>query len=192
MDARRIIIGMVFGVIAIRLTITKGSCRIYILSMPFNGIFCIGDGQSRYMCLQCAIFEAYNYNITDGTCTRLRAPPPQAFADALMEFALFTEKSSDQCYYWLPYIPGDAIDPRMVQIDTVCYFHTSHKTCYGSSGSIDFANTQVYPCQRLRVSEDCTVSWVPYIAREPVHQIYCCWLHLVAMWCMSRNLTTNV
>ena len=184
---------MVFGVNATRLIIAKGSCRLYSLSMPSNGIYCIGDGvvthhvpphQCRLMCLQSPICKAYNYNITDGTCTRLRTPCPQAFADVLMEFAIFSEKSSDQCYQWLPYSPGDAVDRRMLstddagrllicrmqrdESDTVCYFHTSHKTFYGSSGSTEFANNQGYPCLSLRISEDCAVSWVPYIAQKPV------------------------
>ena len=59
---------------------------------------------------------------------------------------------------------------RMIKAgdDVLCYFHTYYSTCYASLGSSEFTNTHGYKCQRLRIVNDCTVSWVPYIARDPI------------------------
>ena len=120
--------------------------------------------QCRYMCLQSVICRAYNYNATDGTCTLFRTPCPQAFAEALMEFAVLTQKSSDECYQWIPYVPGDAIDSRMVYTD--------------NAGLLpEFGSSQGYPCQRLRIEEDCTIIWVPYTAPDSIPQICHCRSH---------------
>ena len=49
------------------------------------------------------------------------------------------------------------------------YLYTTHSKCYASWESSQFDNKQGYPCQRLRIMEDCTVFWVPYTAGHPIH-----------------------
>ena len=48
--------------------------------------------QRRYICLQSATYKAYNFNITEGTCTRFTSPCPQAFINPVMEFVVFRKQ----------------------------------------------------------------------------------------------------
>ena len=189
----KLLMCMVFELAAIREGMATEHCKVYSLLTPFNGRYCPGDGivslhllphQCRYTCLQSTTCKAYNYNVTDATCTRFASSCLQAFADTRMEFMLFIEKKADQCYQWVPYSSGDSVDPRMISTDQpirlicrvqrdgndlVCYFHTMYNECYASWGTSQFSNTGGYPCQRLRIMDDCTVFWVPYTARDSIH-----------------------
>ena len=193
MENAYVFIGIIFGVVIIQPFITAEHCELYTVSTTYEGKYCPGYGtivpnlfphQCRYVCLQSTSCKAYNYNVTEGTCTHFTSPCPQAFPSTMMEFAVFTEKPKDQCYEWVPVSPGDAIDPRMISTgvqhllicrmqrngqDRVCHFYTANGRCYGSWGTSEFDNDQGYPCQRLRIMEDCTIFWVPYIARDPIH-----------------------
>ena len=157
--------------------------------MPYGGIFCIGEGivthnllphQCRYICLHSAPCEAYNYNVTDGKCTRLTSPCPQAFSDPVMEFVVFRETPVNHCYEWVPYTSGDPLDERMIATDTpwlivarlqvndngvVGYMTTRNRNCYGTFGETGY-NSNLHRCERLRVMEGCTIFWVAYIAGD--------------------------
>ena len=187
------IICTAFGAFFMSSFIAAEYCNSYSLSMSYNGRYCPGEGtitlqllshQCRYICLQSTKCKAYNYNVTEGTCTRFTSPCPQAFPDSVMEFAVLAEIPRDQCYQWTPYSSGDPIDPRMISTgtidllicrmqrggdDRVCHFYTVNEICYASWGASEFNNNQGYPCQRLRIMEVCTIFWVPYTARDPIH-----------------------
>ena len=161
--------------------------------MPYNGRYCSGYGsdtrhmlprQCTHLCLQSANCKAYNYNSTDGKCTRFKSPCPQVSIDSVMKFVVFREKPADQCLKWEPYNLGDIINARMIFTDhpkllicrmqregsdVVGYFHTIYKTCYASLGNGIYSNTHSYSFQRLRIMEGCTIAWMPYTARDPVH-----------------------
>ena len=189
----RVSIGTAIGVTAILSALAVEPCKLFSVSEPYNGRYCPGDGmaiphllpdQCRYICLASPTCNAYNYNTTERTCTRFVSPCLQAIPDTVMEFAVFTEKPKDQCYQWIPYNSGDAVDPRMVSTndayriicrmqkdgdDIVCFYDSHVSKCYAIWESPEFNNAQGYPCQRLRILEDCTVFWVPYTAGHPIH-----------------------
>ena len=87
-------------VVATALRVTAIRCGWFSLTLPYRGRFCIDEctvtrnllpRQCRYVCLQSATCKAYNYNVTEGTCTRFTSPCPQAFSDPIMEFVVFRE-----------------------------------------------------------------------------------------------------
>ena len=170
-------------------TLTAQTCELYRLSMPYKGRYCPSDGLvtplpvphlCRSMCLESPTCMAYNYNFTDKTCARLTSPCPEAFDDPVMEFVVFTQKPYKQCYGWVPYTVGDALDERMVSetsriicrmvrsgSDVVCYWHPSERKCFAYLSS-PFHSGQGYACQRMRIMEGCTIYWFPYTARDPI------------------------
>ena len=160
-------------------------------SMPYPGIYCPGDGivtrhplrhHCRYMCIQLNDCKAYNYNATDGTCLGFTSPCAEALDDPIMEYMVFREKPADQCYEWVQYNSGDAIDQRIIYIranmvmsriqragqENVGYLVESHRNCYAVWLGSEFDSRSGYPCQLLRIKEGCTIFWVPYIARDPI------------------------
>ena len=187
-----LIVFVVIGLVASGSGIAANNCEIFTLSMSYNGRYCPGDGiitqnllphQCRYICIQSSTCKAYNYNITERACTCFASTCLQALPDTMIAFAVFTQKPVDQCYQWVPYNSGDALNPRMIPTDDpihyicrmqrsgndiVCYFQIPYRTCFASWGSSEFHNGQGYPCQRLQIMEDCTVLWVPYTARDPI------------------------
>ena len=189
----RIIIGAIILGITILSDLAAERCKKFSVSKPHSGRYCPGDGmvvshllpqQCLYVCIAYPACKAYNFNATDGTCNRFTAPCLQAIPDAVMEFVVFTEKSVNQCYDWVPYSSGDAIEPRMVFSDDtyrivglmqrdghdrVGYFDAQQSKCYASWESSEFRSDQGYPCQRLRIVEDCVVFWVPYTAGNPIN-----------------------
>ena len=192
MDLTSSIIGAALGVVVIQYVVAGERCKLYRLSMSYKGRYCPADGivtshllpyQVRYACLQSKDCKAYNYNSTEGSCTRLTSPCPQVLPDTVMEFVVFTDKSTDQCFHWVSYSPTDDIDPRMIftdpnrmicrmqldDNDRVCHFNTIYRECYAAWGASQFTSSDGYPCQRLCVDEDCTAFWVPYIAQDPIH-----------------------
>ena len=134
--------------------------------------------QCRYICLQSTTFKAYNYNVTEGTCTRFASLCPQAYSDSTMECVVFRKTPINQCYEWVPYNPGDPLDERMIATDSpsyivarlhvsgnnVVYFSTITDACWGKLEGTQYSTQQGYLCERLRVVEDCTIFWVPYTA----------------------------
>ena len=189
-----VIIGAAIGVTAILSALAAEHCKLFRESGQYNGRYCPLDDaivtlhllprQCRYICITSPTCKAYNYNTTRRSCARFASPCLQAIPDTVMEFAVFTEKTMDQCYEWVPYSSGDAVDPRMISTDDahhmICrmqrsgddrmgYLYTTHSKCYASWGPSQFDNKQGYPCQRLRITEDCTVYWVPYTAGRPIH-----------------------
>ena len=189
----RVCIGTSIVVITILAALAAENCKLLSVSKPYSGIYCPGNGlaiprllldQYRYTCLGSPTCNAYNYNSTERTCTRFTSPCLQAIPNSVMEFAVFTEKSMDQCYVWVPYSPGDAVDPRMVSTDDahriicrmqkddddiLCYFDSRSSACYAIWEYPEFNNNQGYPCQRLRITDECTIFWVPYTAGHPVN-----------------------
>ena len=190
-----VIIGTAFGLTVIWSVIAAEHCKLFSLSTSYKGRYCPGDGivsqdqfphQCRYICLQTAAFKAYNYNATRGTCTRFTSPCPLAVADTMMEFAVFTEKTEDQCYQWIPVGTGsgNVIDARMISTDdptrilcsmqkdgddAVCQYNTRFGKCYANLGIEVFNNNEGYDCQRLRIMEDCTAFWVSYTAGDLIN-----------------------
>ena len=175
------------------LNVTANRCVSHSLTMSYQGRYCIGKGtvthnllphQCRYLCLQSSR-KAYNYNITEGTCTQFTSPCPQAYTHPVMEFVVFRETPVNQCYEWVPYSPDDPLDERMITIDSswcivsrlqisgsnvVGYFHTRYSTCYSNleGDDHDYSSKHGYLCDRLRIREGCTIFWVPYKAGEPL------------------------
>ena len=190
--AARISTSTVILVTAIMTALAVEHCKLFSVPETDNGRYCPSDGlaiphllsdQCKYICIASPRCNAYNYNTTKRTCTRFASPCLQAIPDAVMEFAVFTEKTKDQCYQWIPYSSGDAVDPRMVSTDDahfiicrmqkdgndiVCFYDSRTSNCYAIWESPEFSS-QGYPCQRLRIMEDCTVFWVPYTAGHPIH-----------------------
>ena len=170
---------------------TPKICEWYSLTLPYGGRYCIGEGdvtrkllphQCRFLCLQSVTCRAYNYNVTEGTCTRFTSPCPQAYSDPTMEFVVFRKTVINKCYVWVPYSYGDPLDERMISTDipeyivsrlkvsgndVVCYMTTNNGKCYGTLGGIEY-NSDVYGCERLCVMEGCTTFWVPYTAGGPL------------------------
>ena len=187
------IIVTAFGMVTIRSIIAIEHCKVFSSSKPYSGRYRPVDGmvssgllpyQCRYVCLQSIACKAYNYNATARTWTRFTLPCPLAFTDTVMEFAVFSEKPTNQCYKWVPFSSGDVIDARMISTndssriicrmqrasnDLVCQYNTIYSMCFANFGNSPFDSDGGYPCQRLLIMEDCTVSWVPYIARDPIH-----------------------
>ena len=99
-----------------------------------------------------------------------------------MEYAVFTEKTVDQCYEWVPFSPGDATDQRMIFTEVTIFviarmqidgndilgrFPVNGGICYAHRGTTEVKSSGgEYPCQRLRIMEGCTIFWVPYTARD--------------------------
>ena len=189
MDAAVVPMGATQMMIMCLSIITAKTCEFYSSSMPYTGRYCPGDGTTiiipasylcQSACVQSPTCMAYNYNATDKTCTRLTSPCPEAFTNPVMEFRVFTQKAYKQCYEWVPYSVGDALDERMVTRpsriicrmarsgnDIVCYWHASERKCFGYLSS-SFHSGQGYACQRLRIVEGCTIYWFPYTARDPI------------------------
>ena len=168
-------------------------CELYDLAMPYGGRYCIGEGivtpkllphECRYVCLQSPTCRAYNYNLTEGTCTKFTLPCPQAFSDQVMEFVVFSETPVNQCYEWVPYSPGGPLDKRMIashspwyvvarlQVsgnDVVSYYIMNQGHCYGTLRGTSYSTKQGgYRCELLRVVESCTIFWIPYTAGNPL------------------------
>ena len=189
MDATVVNMGITLVMIRVLSIIMAQTCERYSLPMSYEGRYCPGDGiitplpapnLCRSLCLQSPTCTAYNYNATATTCTRLTSPCPEAFDDPVMEFVVFTQKPYTQCYTWVTYNVGDALDERIVsQVgriicrmvrsgnDVVCYWHPRYKKCYAYLSS-SFNSAQGYTCQRLRIMEGCTVYWFPYTAHDPI------------------------
>ena len=170
-------------------TITTQTCELYSLSMSYKGRYCPGDGIAtplpephlcRLTCLQSPICMAYNFNETEKSCVFLTSTCPEAFVDPVMELVVFTQRPDEQCYEWITYNSGDALDERMVsQIgrivcrmkwsgnDIVCHWHEVYNVCFAYFSSA-FTSVQGYPCERLRIMEGCVIYWVPYTARDRV------------------------
>ena len=181
------------GVFAILLAVAgvvsvlTNRCEWYSLTLQYGGRYCIGEGtvtrkllhhQCRYLCLQSLTCRAYNYNVTEGTCTRFAVPCPQAISDPNMEFVVLRVTPVHKCYEWVPYSIGDPLDERMIATDipayivsrllvggndAVCYMSTNNGKCYASLGGTEYSS-DLYLCQRLRVMESCTIFWVPFTA----------------------------
>ena len=107
-------------------TISAEYCEEYSLFMSYSGRYCTGEGDSNLVmpalhcqatCLQSAICNAYNYNVSKGICTCFTSPCPEAKSDPIMEFVVFTKKPSQGCYEWVPYSAGDTADDRMIYTD---------------------------------------------------------------------------
>ena len=120
------VVGTVVGVTALLSALATEHCKVFSISNSYSGRYCPGDGmvtlhilphQCRYVCLASPTCNAYSYNTTKGQCIRFASPCLQAIPDTVMEFALFTEKTMDQCYKWVPYSPRDTVDPRMLSTD---------------------------------------------------------------------------
>ena len=170
------------------LNVTANRCRWYRLAMPYEGMYCIGEGTVTHkllphhcqsMCLQSATCKAYNYNVTEGTCTQFSSPCPQAFSDPVMEFVVFRTTPVNRCYEWVPYSRGEPLDERMIATDNprfivarlqvnnndvVSHFTVGVDHCFGGLGDTEYSTVLGYQCERLRVDEGCTIFWVPYTA----------------------------
>ena len=177
-------------IVTIMLNVAAKRCELYSVAKPYGGKYCTGEStgtlqllshQCRYICLQSATCKAYNYNITEGTCTRFKSPCPQVFSDPAMEFVVFRETPVNQCYEWVPYNAGDPLDERMIATDSpwfivsrlkvnsndvICYFTTKSNACWGTLGGPEYSTHQGYRCERLRIVEGCTIFWVSYTAGE--------------------------
>ena len=138
--------------------------------------------QCRYLCLQSVTCKAYNYNATMKTCTRFTSPCPKAFSDPDMAFMVLRETPVNQCYEWVLYT-GDPVHERMIQTDNdwlivsrlkvygndvVCYFTGVSNTCWATLVTTEYSTRQGHQCERLRVVEGCTITWVSYTAGEPL------------------------
>ena len=160
--------------------------------MPYEGRYCAGEGtvtpkllphECLYICLQSPTCRAYNYTVTEETCTRFTSPCPQAYSDPLMEYVVFRETPVHQCYEWVTYNSGDPLGERMTATDSpwcivsrlqvngndvVSYFVTDSDHCWGTFEKTEYSTKQGYRCERLRVVEGSTPFWVPYKAGEPL------------------------
>ena len=191
MGVTRLIIASAWGLFVFRIIISAELCKLYSLPLPYTRRYCPGDGriiprllphQCRYTCLLSPTCKAYNYNATEKVCTHLTSPCPLAFSDTAMEYAVFREKSIDQCYQWESNSSEDV--SRMITTDIptsficrmqrndsdiLCRFHAMRTKCYAIWENSTFENNDGYPCQRLRIMEGCTVFWVPYTAGDPIN-----------------------
>ena len=189
-------------------------CELYNLWKPHGGRCCTGEGtvtrkllhhQCLYICLQSTTCKAYNYNITEETCTRFASVCPQAYSDPTMECVVFRKTPINQCYEWVPCNSRDPIDERMIATDcpsyivarlhvsgndVVCYFSTISDAWWGNLEGTEYSTRQGYQCERLHAVKGCTIYWVPYTAGGTLPSHWMChgkwwcglcgeaWLHL--------------
>ena len=141
--------------------------------------------QCKYLCLQSANCAAFNHNTADDKYAFLHKPCPLANGVPGMEYFIFTEKPSHQCFQWVPYASGDALDDRMIasQIgalmvsrimyngnNIIGYQYIPHQQCFTYTTVDDqiVSSSSSAPCERLRIADDCTAFWVPYRAGDPL------------------------
>ena len=139
--------------------------------------------QCKYLCIQSANCAAFNHNTADDKCTFLDKPCPLANGVPGMEYFIFTAKPSHQCFQWLPYTSGDALDDRMIAIQIgalmvsrikyngnyiIGYQYIPHQLCFTYTTVDDqiVTSSSSSPCERLRIADDCTAFWVPYRAGD--------------------------
>ena len=78
-------------------TISAEYSEEYSVFMSYSGRYRIGEGDSdqailphycQAACLQSATCNVYNYNATEGICTRFTLPCPETNNDPIMEFVV--------------------------------------------------------------------------------------------------------
>ena len=168
-------------------------CQLIEITPVLSGKYCPVKGGTyfnlplhycRAMCMQARNCAAYNYNISDNTCSSLAATCPQPQSNPVMEFGMLTVRTPRECCHWIPFTRGAPRDERMVAEEqnpgrTVArttnhganyfgYHHDGNDACYIATSSTNGEKIDGYPCQRLRVAEGCTVFWAPYIAGDPL------------------------
>ena len=183
-------------VVKILVTITNiwcpvdADCVSYELSVSL-GYYCPQPGtilhsmtvsQCKLKCLKSVNCEALNHNSTDNTCTLFKISCPVIISNPMTKYAVFGP--NNPCYEWVPYVPADPLDERMVVVeeggylsyvsrvhadrnDAVGYVVPEHGTCYSCVDSILY-NSPPYPCQILRKLSVCKSLWVPYTAGDPL------------------------
>ena len=139
--------------------------------------------QCKYLCIQSANCVAFNHNTAHNKCTFLDKPCPLANGVPGMEYFVFTAKPSHQCFQWLPYTPGDALDDRMIEIQIgalmvsrikyngnyiIGYQYIPQQQCftYTTVDNQIVSSSSSAPCERLRIADDCTAFWVSYMAGD--------------------------
>ena len=137
----------------------------------------------RAMCLQTGKCAAYNYNNSDNTCIRLIAPCPVAESNAVMEFGILTARTHPECFEWIPVTGSNLHNDRMIaggHSDRIVarttdgganyfgYYHVAHGACFIATSTTNAERINGSPCERLHISESCTVFWAPYTAGDPL------------------------
>ena len=171
---------------------TEANCHSYDFFVTPAGRYCDTNGralrnmgfhQCKYICLQSANCAAFNHNTTDDECTLLRKPCPLAQQDPEMAYSIFSETPFHQCPQWIPYSADDAIDDRMIASQTgslivgrimyndnyiIGFEYIPHRQCFAYT-TVDnhiVSSGSSAPCERLRIADDCTAFWEPYMAGD--------------------------
>ena len=150
-------------------------CQFLGNTQMVPGKYCPGNiGEALYsltqhclaMCLQYRNCAAYNYNTSEGTCTRLATPCPLAYSNPVMVFGRLRVRtySSPECCEWIPFTPGDRMNERLVAEGTIWravartmegganyfgYYHERDDVCYVVTSAIEATIINGYPCERL-------------------------------------------
>ena len=174
--------------------VSAQQCQFLEHTQMVSGKYCPGNiGEALYsltqhclaMCLQSRNCAAYNYNTSEGTCTRLATPCPLAYSNPVMVFSRLSVRtsSSPECCEWIPFTLGDGMNERLVAEGTIRravartmegganyfgYYHERNDVCYIVTSAIEATIINGYPCERLHMAEGCTASWTDYTAGDPL------------------------
>ena len=172
------------------------SCQLLDNTLVVSGQFCPVKGVVAYiwqrhlckaLCIQSPSCGAYNYNTSDGTCTRLATPCAVLYGNVLMEFGaldvgLIRGGSTQDCCEWIIFTAGDPRDERMVTTEAshrivarikkdgryyFGYHNEMHDRCYTTNGNDQLTNRHD-TCERLRIVDGCIARWTPYTTGEPL------------------------
>ena len=137
----------------------------------------------RPMCLQTVNCAAYSYNTSDSTCVRFITPCPLAKNDPVMELGILRARTHLECCEWIPFTCGEPQDDRNVvggktgrtvarttegEVNYFGYYHTAPDACYIVTSATRVERINGSPCERLRITEGCTVLWAPYTVGDPI------------------------
>ena len=163
----------------------------YYCPQPGTILHSMAVSQCKLKCLQSVNCEAFNHNSTDNTCTLFAISCPVIISNLMMKYAVFGPNNRIiKCYEWVPYVPTDPLDERMVTVDNgsplsymsrihadgndaMGFVVPEHGSCYSCVDPVlynshDTHKSPVYPCQILRISSLCKYLWVPYTAGDPL------------------------
>ena len=167
------------------------TCESYDFANPFHGRYCPTEGiiipnllwhECKLFCIQTFNCQSVNYNFTDYSCTYFTATCSKAISHQGMAFVLSTRRQSAECIEWIPkendHPKGDdrsvtednkRFTVRMQKNGNDILGYQLHETCYARDvdGEL-YRSSQGFPCQYLRIRDDCTVYYMTYELGTPL------------------------
>ena len=181
------IIVYLFGLLSNIASCWHPNCESHNSADLFLGRYCAIAGivtpnlswpQCKLLCLHNSGCQGVNYNITSNSCTRFTETCPRAMNHHDMSLALFTTTEPQQCIEWIPRENGHPVGDRSLTEDTrrfaarirkdggyfIGYILMNVFHCYalGNQMVIKSKTRSDYPCEYLRIRDDCTVYYMNY------------------------------